>query len=167
MQHLNWLIILSTGLIPLVVGSVWYNPKVFGTVWMKASGMTEEKAQSGNMPVIFGMTLLLGIILSSMMPSLVIHQMHYYSIFMNDAGMMDPNSEISKSVQAFMDVNGSNFRSFKHGALHGTLAALFFALPVIGILGLFEGKGRNYILVHTGYWVVTLALMGGLVCAFA
>lgn len=167
MQHLNWLIILGTGLIPLITGFVWYNPKVFGTAWMKASGMTEEKAQSGNMPVIFGVTLLLGVMLSSMIPSIVIHQMHYYSIFMNDPGMMDPNSEISKSIQAFMDVNGSNFRTFKHGVLHGSLAALFFAMPVIGILGLFEGKGRNYILVHTGYWVVTLALMGGLVCAFA
>lgn len=167
MQHFNWFIILSTGLIPLVVGSVWYNPKVFGTAWMKASGMTMEKAQSGNMPVIFGMTLLLGIMLASMIPSIVIHQMHYYSIFMNDPGMMDSNSEISKSVQAFMDVNGSNFRTFKHGALHGSLAALFFAMPVIGVLGLFEGKGRNYIFVHTGYWIVTLALMGGVVCAFA
>ncbi len=167
MQHLNWLIILSTGLIPLVVGSVWYNPKVFGTVWMKASGMTVEKAQNGNMPVIFGVTLLLGVMLASMIPSIVIHQTHYYSIFMNDPGMMDANSEISKSIQAFMDVNGSNFRTFKHGTLHGTLAALFFAMPVIGIFGLFEGKGRNYIFVHTGYWIVTLALMGGLVCAFA
>ncbi len=167
MQYLNWLVIIGTGIIPLITGFVWYNPKVFGTAWMKASGMTEEKAQSANMPVIFGLTLVFGVLLASIMPSIVIHQTHYYSIFMNDPGMMDANSEISKSTQAFMDVNGSNFRTFKHGTLHGSLAALFFAMPVIGILALFEGKGRNYILIHTGYWVLTLALMGGLVCAFA
>ena len=33
----------------LVIGSIWYNPKIgFGNMWMRASGMTEEKMKSGH-----------------------------------------------------------------------------------------------------------------------
>ena len=30
-------------LVPLLIGSIWYNPKVFGTAWMKATGFTDDK----------------------------------------------------------------------------------------------------------------------------
>jgi hypothetical protein len=97
----------------------------------------------------------------------VIHQTHYYSILADNKDMLDANSDISKATKAFMDVNGSNFRTFKHGLLHGSLMGLFFAMPVLGINALFEGRGRNYILVNTGYWMLTMGLMGGVICAFA
>ncbi len=38
------------------LGFVWYHPKTFGTMWMKAVGMTEEKLAKGNMAAIFGTT---------------------------------------------------------------------------------------------------------------
>jgi hypothetical protein len=47
------------GLISLILGFVWYHPKVFGTAWMKETGLTEEKIQSGNMAVTFGLTFLI------------------------------------------------------------------------------------------------------------
>ena len=166
MLHFNWLFIIGAGVIPLLTGFVWYNPKVFGNAWMKASGMTMEKAQGSNMPLIFGLTFVFGVFMALAMMTIVIHQTHYFSILADNKDMLDPNSEASKAAQAFMDVNGSNFRTFKHGAFHGTIAALLFAMPVIGILSLFEAKGRNYIFVHTGYWILTLALMGGVICAF-
>ena len=40
---LNYLLVFLTGLIPLVTGFVWYNPKVFGNTWMRAAGLTEEQ----------------------------------------------------------------------------------------------------------------------------
>ena len=43
-------------LIPLVIGSIWYNPKVFGAAWLKASGLTDEQARGGNMALIFGLS---------------------------------------------------------------------------------------------------------------
>ncbi len=167
MLQLNWIVIIGSGIIPLLTGMIWYNPKTFGTIWMKASGVSEEQGKSMNMPLIFGLVLVFGIFISMALMSMVIHQVHYYSILANNKGMMDPNSDISKATQAFMDVNGANFRTFKHGVLHGVLGALFFAMPIVGVAALFEGKGRNYILVHTGYWVLTLGLMGGIISAFA
>ena len=62
---------------------------------------------------------------------------------------------------------GENFRTFKHGALHGTIAGIFFALPVFGIIALFERRSWKYVLIHLGFWVITLALMGGVLCQWA
>jgi Protein of unknown function (DUF1761) len=167
MMNINWLVVLSTGIIPLIIGGLWYSPMLFANAWMKAADMTEEKMKGANMALIFGLTLLFGIMISLVIMNLVIHQMHYYSILANNKDMADPNSAISQATKAFMDVNGSNFRTFKHGALHGTLAGLFLALPMTAIMSLFERKGRNYILIHSGYWILTFALMGGIICAFA
>jgi len=52
----NFYAVLVAALSSFVVGFIWYNPKVFGTIWMKESGMTEEKAKNGNMAKIFGLT---------------------------------------------------------------------------------------------------------------
>lgn len=47
------------GLLSLVLGFIWYHPKVLGTAWMEEAGLTEEKIQSGNMLVTFGLTFLI------------------------------------------------------------------------------------------------------------
>jgi hypothetical protein len=39
-------------------------------------------------------------------------------------------------------------------------------LPLIGINSLFERKSFKYIFIHTGYWIISLALMGGVLCQF-
>ena len=41
-----------------VVGGLWYGP-LFGKVWMKASGITEEKAGEANMGKVMGLSFLL------------------------------------------------------------------------------------------------------------
>ena len=53
-MEINFLAVLVAALSSFVVGFVWYNPKVFGTIWMNEIGMTEEKAKQGNMAKIFG-----------------------------------------------------------------------------------------------------------------
>ena len=70
------------------------------------------------------------------------------------------------SYNAFMADYGTAFRTFKHGALHGTIAGLFIALPIIGTNALFERKSAKYIFINSGYWIVTLAIMGGIVCGW-
>lgn len=166
-MHLNWIVIIGSAIIPLLTGFVWYNPKTFAPIWMKASGITPEQGKDANMPLIFGLTALLGVLLAGAITTIVIHQTHYYSILANNMTVFDPASDAGKSAQAFMDANGSNFRTFKHGLFHGALSGFLLAMPILGINALFEGKGRNYILVNTGYWMLTMGLMGGVICAFA
>jgi Protein of unknown function (DUF1761) len=59
----NFLILLAAALVPMVMGFIWYNPKVFGTAWMNLAGLTEEKMKSGNMAVIFIMSFVLSFFL--------------------------------------------------------------------------------------------------------
>lgn len=162
----NWIAVLVAALVPTVVGFIWYHPKVFGTAWMKAAGMTEEKMKGGNMALIFGLAFVLSFLASMFLQSMVIHQTHIYSALMSESGFGDPNSEIGVYIADFMSKYGDNFRTFKHGALHGGLAGFFLILPILGTNALFERKGFRYIAVNTGYWIVTLALMGGIICAW-
>ncbi|MEI6411198.1 MAG: DUF1761 domain-containing protein [Bacteroidota bacterium] len=163
-MHINFIAVLIAALIPMLIGFIWYNPKVFGKAWMAASGITEEQMKSGNMAVIFGVSFLFSLLLAVQTNFLVIHQFHYFSILMNEPGLDDANSEMGRMAADFMAKYGHNFRTFKHGAFHGAIAGIFFALPVMGISSLFERRSFKYIFIHTGYWVVTLALMGGVIC---
>lgn len=53
----NFYAILAATFVSLVVGFIWYNPKVFGTIWMNETGMTEEKARQSNLLKVFGLTI--------------------------------------------------------------------------------------------------------------
>ena len=166
-MELNWMVIIANGLMPLLTGFIWYNPKVMGTVWANESGLDESKMKEANMALIFGLTALFGVMLSLMLTAVVIHQTHYFSVFANNPEIKDPASALGKAAQEFMSNYGGNFRTFKHGAFHGALSGLFLVLPVVGINALFERRSRRYILIHTAYWTLTLALMGGVLSAFA
>jgi MFS family permease len=60
----NWLPILLGALSTFVLGFIWYNPKVFGTIWMREIGLTEEDAKKGNMPMIFGVSFIMSAIVA-------------------------------------------------------------------------------------------------------
>lgn len=167
-MQINFYLVAACALIPLFVGFIWYNPKVFGNAWMQATGMTPEKAKSSNMLLLFGMALFFGILISFAMMVWVIHQNHVYSIFADQQeAMKDPNSALYMYVNDFMSKYGHKFRTFKHGAFHGIIGGLFIALPIIGMNALFEQKSAKYIAIHTGFWTVCMALIGGVICQWA
>lgn len=156
----NFYAILAATLVSLVVGFVWYNPKVFGTIWMKETGMTEEKAQQGNMAKIFGLTIVYSFLISFMLSGMVIHQIGALGMIGGEAENALP------SYAAFMTDYGNAFRSFQHGALHGFMVGILFVLPITAINGLFEHKSWKFILVTAGYWIVTLTIMGAIICGW-
>ena len=151
----NYLAILVAAVVPIILGFIWYNPKVFGTAWMRAAEMTEEKMKGANMAVIFGVSLLLSALLAFFTIFLVVHETGVY-------GMTEGQLE-GTTTQAFMEEWAGKYRSFKHGALHGAMAGIFMALPIIGINALFERKSWKYIFINAGYWIVTLAIMGSII----
>lgn len=166
-MQVNFLVLLIAAVVPMIVGFIWYNPKTLGTAWMKAAEVSEDKMKGANMALIFGLSFVFAYLLAMAEQFMVIHQYHVYSIFQGDPTMSDPNSATSMMINDFMAKYGNNFRTFKHGALHGTIAGLFVALPIIGTNALFERKSFKYIFINVGYWTITLALMGGVICAFA
>lgn len=160
-MEINWLATLVAAFIPTITGFIWYHPKVFGTAWMKASSMTDEKMKSGNMAIIFGLSFLFSFMLSISVNTLAIHQMNVPGVFFGD-----DSPETAAYLQDFMAKYGNNFRTFSHGAVHGLIAGIFIALPILATNAMFERKGFKYIAVNGAYWILTLVLMGGLICAW-
>lgn len=152
--------ILVSALVTLLVGFVWYSPKVFGTIWMNETGITEEKAKQSNMLKVFGLTIFYSLMLAFILPALVIHQM-------GALGMVGGDPALAKeSYTAFLADYGDAFRTFKHGALHGFMSGLFIALPITAINSLFEQKSWKYILINAGYWIVSMTIMGAIICGW-
>jgi len=129
---MNIFALIVAALSSLVVGFAWYHPKTFGTPWMQATGMTEEKAQQSNMAVLFGVSFTLALVAALFLNNFVWH------------------------------AHSPEFHTFKHGAFHGIVLALLVTMPVVTINALYEQRSIRYILITVGYWVVTFAIMGGI-----
>ena len=166
-MEINFLILALAALVPMVMGFIWYNPKVLGTAWKNASGITDEKMKGANMALIFGVSYLLSFFLAVSINFMVIHQYHLLSILIDEPGFTEVGSEVNTLFTSFLEKYGSNFRTFKHGFFHGVLAGILVALPILGTNALFERKGFKYIAINCGYWIITMALMGGIICQFA
>jgi len=149
-------------LVSFVVGFIWYNPKVFGTAWMNAAGLTEEKIKSGgrNMGVVFLLCFVFAFFAAFILQMLVVHQSGAFGMIGGDATHAKP------SYAAFMADYGMAFRTFKHGLLHGTMTGLLMALPIVAINAMFEMKSWKYIWINAGYWIICFGLMGGILCAW-
>jgi hypothetical protein len=165
-MEINFLILLAATFVPLVIGFIWYHPKVFGNAWMRAAGITPDAAKNANMALIFGLTILFSFFIAFMMQSMVIHQFSVLGLLSQQPDFQTEGSESSQLLKRIMDLYGRSYRTFKHGAFHGVLTGIFFAIPILGINSLFERKGFKYIAINGGYWIVSLGLMGGVICAF-
>ena len=112
---------------------------------MKSIGKTEEDLEGGNMAVIFGLAYALSFILAHFV-QILIELTHWHPV---DGGGI-----------------GHSFHTFGHGALHGAMFCIALVAPVIIILGLFERRSFKYHLIHVGYWLVVMSIMGGIGDAF-
>lgn len=51
------LAVLAAALVGFVIGGLWYSPALFGRIWMRTAGVSEEQIAGGNKAKIFGLTL--------------------------------------------------------------------------------------------------------------
>ncbi len=184
---MNFLATIIAAMVPLVIGMVYYNPKILGNVWMKESGLDEEKLKGAKMPVIFIFTLIFSFMASVFMHSVVIHQMGVGGALFNDLKEGAEPARMEKAIEIkalfaktgeALDMEGkikadadgmfaSNHRSFGHGFLHGGILSIFLILPILAINALFERRSWKYIFIHLGYWFISLGLMGGIIGQWA
>jgi len=164
MEQNIW-VLFAAALIPMVIGFVWYHAKVFGTSWMHLVGKTEEELAKGNMLKILGLSYLLSVMLAFGLTGITIHQTGNSQLFAMDM-MEGGNAENAAYFNDFMSRYENKHRSFGHGALHGALGAIFFALPFLGICAMFEHRPWKLIWIQVGYWILTCTLMGGVICMF-
>jgi len=161
-MYTNYYMIFVAALIPFLLGALWYGP-LFEKPWMKVNGFTKETLQKGNMAVIFGVSYLMMVLFSFAMSGYAIHQTSVLGLFMPE--ITEVSSTIYTDTAAFMEKYGDRHRTFGHGAAHGMIFAIFFALPIISVISLFERRSWKYILIHFGYWLLTAVLVSGLLCA--
>jgi hypothetical protein len=163
-MELNWYIVLASGLIPNIVGFLWYGP-LLEKVWIKESGVNPDR-MNDNMVIKILFTLLSGVLLAFLLTPVVIHQFSVASA-LSSPEFEAEGSAVRLYFQEFMTNYGGNFRTFQHGALHGFILGLLASLSLIGCSALYENKSWKYIFIHVGYWTICATIMGGIICAFA
>ena len=62
MPEVNYLAVIAAAIATFVLGGLWYSPALFGKVWQREAGVTEEKMKTANMALIFGLTFVLSLI---------------------------------------------------------------------------------------------------------
>jgi hypothetical protein len=59
MPDVSWLGVIVATLASFAIGSVWYSPVLFSKTWQREANVSDAKAKSANMPLIFGTTFVL------------------------------------------------------------------------------------------------------------
>ena len=122
---------------PMLVGSIYYGEGVFGQVWMASNSSADKMFKGPNRIMAFGATMLLSFFLA------------FFLLNFNNSGI---NQE-------------GDFDTFQHGVWHGIFIAITTVTPVIVINGFFGRQNWKIVAIHMLYWILTLALMGGILDA--
>ncbi len=59
LSNINWLSVIVATIAAFILGSLWYSPVLFGKVWQKELGLSDEKIKNANIAVIFGTSFVL------------------------------------------------------------------------------------------------------------
>ena len=159
---------LLAALVPVVIGGIWYAPFVFGNILKKANGNADKPAQSGGRMALGLLVTYAGsyYIASHVLGSIVIHQHGLHGMLAGQKDLDTPGTELYGHVKWLIDNFGTNYRTFKHGALHGSMTGVYLVFPILAIIAMFEPKSWIWVAVHSAYWIICLAIMGGIICAY-
>ncbi len=146
----------------MVLGAIYYNDKLFGAALRRINKVSDPDGKKGHSPIVYIVAYLFCVLIGFTLSGMVNHQTAAFQMMIPE--VMESGSAAQQQFIDLMKDFGTSHRNFKHGALHGGLAAIMFAFPLIGVIALFENRGWKYILIHTGYWLISLVLMGGLLC---
>lgn len=131
----NLIHVLVAALAGFVVGGLWYSPLLIGELWMKEAGITQEQVDASNKAQTFGIAFVALLIMS-----------YVLALFIGST------TELGEGF----------FSPSQQGAYHGFTVGLGWVFFAFVVVGRFEQRSWKYIAINGGYWVVTLATMGGL-----
>ncbi|MFZ2804154.1 MAG: DUF1761 domain-containing protein [Patescibacteria group bacterium] len=133
---INYLAVLVCAVVQMAIGAAWYSPALFGSAWMRLSGMTPDKiaaAKQKGMGMIYGMQAVLALLEVWILA-------HF--IFLADA------------------------HSIATGATIGFLAWLGFVATVSAGAILFEKKSIKLFLLQSGYQLICLVITGAILAVW-
>jgi len=135
LESLNLLAVIAAAVVSVIVGSMWYGP-LFGKIWIKEMGWTEEEIKKGknqNMNKAYILT-----IIASLVSAFVLGQI----------------------------ISGTSTVGAWDGAMIGFWAWLGFGVPLFLSNVLWEGKSWKMFQINAGYQLVTWVLMGAILGAW-
>jgi hypothetical protein len=136
---INWLAVLACVIVSMVVGSVWFHPKTFFTMWWKAIGKSENDgpgASSLPMGLVWGLIILCSFI-----------QAVFMALFVNAMGSMSGGATLGS------------------GLLAGFLLWLGFVAPTSLTNKLFADRLKAWVL-EAGNHLVVFLLFGAILGAW-
>ena len=164
MQINAWIIPL-VAFVPMIVGMLWYGP-LFGKAWQKETGLTDEDLKKGNMVLTMGLAYLFSCFLAFGLMSICNHEIGVMQFFASEPGFGEAEGAGQKAFESVLKMTTHSHIGFGHGVLHGVIAGITMALPVLATNSMFEKRTWKNIWINVGYWILTVALMGGIVGAF-
>jgi hypothetical protein len=133
---INWLAVLVAGLSAFIAGGIWYSPQLFGNIWMRENGFTQEQLQKSNKSRAFGFTAVFSLLMA-------VNLAMFLASPSQKCGDCAPTPNMSWGMTA--------------GFLTG-----IWTFAAIAIHSLFEQKSWKLIFINGGYSVVSLILMGAI-----
>ncbi len=132
LEGIHWLPTTVASLIPILLGGLWYG-KLFGQIWQQETGITEEVMKAHYNPArFFG-----GTIAGSFVAAI------FLAKFMADCQL-------------------TGAKAFAFGCLDGATIAAMTVLPAMAVnSAIWEHKSWRYVAVNAGFWVISFALMAG------
>lgn len=138
LTELNWLGILVAFLAFFVIGAIWFSPKAFYPLWVKALGSDPQNAPNGHgMALTFGLTAL-GALVQVIVLAIVLH---FVTLAAGPVGPLG-------------------------GALVGLLLGVGIAAASSLSHRLFGGQGLRVWLIEVGGDIVSLTVAGAILGAF-
>jgi hypothetical protein len=137
-MQMNWAAFAVAVVAQMVIGFIWFHPKVMGTMWSKASGISLEDMKPKNPGMVYGLTILYTVLFTMF-------------IMTNVTG---PGQDVAP--------DGHSYHTFQHGVVHALILTGFVILPVLGTPALYEGKTKGWMIVQVGYWLVRLIVAAGI-----
>ena len=133
MHDVNLFAVLVAGVVPMVIGALWYGP-IFGKRWMALMETTEEELREGFNPLkTYGVSFVLALVTAFVIAQLV--------------------AEVSPESVASMGGGGGSAMVGVHVAL---MALVAFVLPVSHQSVTFEGRKAGLAWLNIGYNGVAL-----------
>jgi hypothetical protein len=132
----NYIAILTAGIVNMLIGFLWYSPFLFGNTWMKLSGFTKENMNKAKKDM--NKLYLISFLATLIMAFVLSHYTIYASKYYNMQGMM------VGITAAFWSWIG-------------------FIMPVQLTGWIFDKKPFKLFLINTGYQLVAIIAMGTII----
>jgi hypothetical protein len=123
------ILVLIAGVLPVIIGMIWYHPKVFGTAWARMSNISPEVADSTK------------------------RKMPLYAIIAFLASML------VAWVMSFVGMALGEYVDWVSAVELGIWIWLGFVAPTMLGMVLWEHKPFSLYLINASYWLVSLIAM--------